>query len=107
MIQRDREDALVAMTQEGAGRLLDPLAVDELEQRLPGDRGEDPMEVKRRERRHAGEGGKRQLVGQMLADVVDDAVDALLILQAVARRYRSTPPLASHRAPSYRSRPGV
>jgi hypothetical protein len=36
VIERDLEDALIGMVQEGTGGLLDPQPMDESEQRLSG-----------------------------------------------------------------------
>jgi hypothetical protein len=37
------------------------------------------MKMERRERRQSGQPAKGQRLGQPLADVVDDAIDALLV----------------------------
>jgi len=54
VIERHLEHAAIRRGQQDAGRALDPQALDEAEQRLAGDGAEHAMEVKRRERGHAG-----------------------------------------------------
>ena len=88
MIEGHREDARTAGQQEGAGGLLDPLPLDEAEQRLPGDGPKHPVEVKRREGGHPGQLGQGQGLGEMLADVIDDPVDPLLILEPAVAAHR-------------------
>jgi hypothetical protein len=55
--------------------------LDECEERLVGDRPEDTMEMKRREGGDLGEALEGEVLGKVLADVVDDPVDALLVLE--------------------------
>src|SRR5437773_327804 len=50
VIERDREDAAVAVVPEGAGRPFESKPLDEGEERLAADGSEDPVEVKGRER---------------------------------------------------------
>jgi hypothetical protein len=83
VIQRHLEDAPIAAAQERPCGFLDPLALNEFEEGFSGDRVEHPVEVKGRERGDMSQRGERQFLGQMLADVVDDAVDALLVLDPV------------------------
>ena len=84
MIEREREDTLIGIVQERAGGLLDPQPVDESEQRLSGDRTEHAMEVERGEGGHPGQCRQRQLVGEMAPDVIDDAIDASLVLEPMS-----------------------
>jgi hypothetical protein len=75
-----------------AGRLLEALALDEAEERLAGDGAEQAVEVKRREGRQARQGRQRQVVGEMLPDMIDDPVDPLLVLEPAGIGHRSDPP---------------
>ena len=79
MIERHLEDAGFPIRGEDARGLLDPLPLDIGEEGLTGEREEDPMKMERRERRQSGQPAKGQRLGQPLADVVDDAIDALLV----------------------------
>ena len=79
MIERHLEDAGSRTHGEDARRLLDALPLDIGGERLAGEREEDPVKMERRERRHPGQLVKGQRLVQPLADVVDDAIDALLV----------------------------
>ena len=81
MVERDRENALVTMMDQRDRRPLEPEPLDESEKRLAGDCPEDTMEMKRREGGDLGEPLERELLAKVLADVVDDPVDTLLILE--------------------------
>jgi len=81
VVERDRENALVTMMDQRDRRPLEPEPLDESEKRLAGDCPEDTMEMKRREGGDLGEPLERELLAKVLADVVDDPVDTLLILE--------------------------
>jgi hypothetical protein len=83
VVERHLEHAPIAGGQQCAGRSLQPEALDEGEERLPGDGPEDAMEVERREGRQPGEGGERELLGQVPLDVIDDTVDPLLVFETI------------------------
>ena len=83
MIERDREDAAVAVVPEGVGRPFESKPLDEGEDRLAADGAEDPVEVKGRERGDPGEALEGEVLGQVGGGVVDDQVHALLVFQAV------------------------
>src|SRR5215510_7343400 len=76
VVERHLEHAPVRNGGQDRRRALEPQALDEREERLAGDRAKHAMEVKRREGRHAGQSRERQLLSQVRADVIDDAVDA-------------------------------
>jgi hypothetical protein len=80
VVERHGQHALAGMARERPRRPLDAHTLDEPEQRLPGDRREHPVEMKRRKRGDPGGVGERQFIREMLADVIDDAVDPLLVL---------------------------
>ena len=79
------------MIAQCGGSLLDPQPLDEAEDRLAGAGAEHAVEMKRGERRHPGQRRQRQVVGQVLADVIDDPVDALVVLETVAGRHTPEP----------------
>ena len=83
MIERDREDAAVAVVPEGIGRPFESKPLDEGEERLAADRPEDPVEVKGRERGDPGQAHEGQILGEVGGDVIDDQVHPLLVFQAV------------------------
>src|SRR5258706_16136939 len=55
VVERDRQDAPLAVVHQGAGGPLEPKPLDEREERLTADRPEDPVEVKGREGGNPGE----------------------------------------------------
>ena len=61
--------------------LLDPLPLDIGEERLAGEREEDPVKMERGEGGHPGQPGEGQGLVQPPADVVDDAIDALFVFR--------------------------
>jgi hypothetical protein len=105
VIERDREDALVTVVDQRDRGPLEPEPLDECEQRLVGDRPEDAMEMKRREGGDLGETLEREVLGKVVADVVDDPVDTLLVLETtkIHNGYDTASPrraTASHRGSS-------
>jgi len=81
VVERDREDALVPMVDEHDRGTLKPEPLNECEKRLVGDRPEDAMEMKRREGGDLGETLEGEVLGKVVADMVDDPVDTLLVLE--------------------------
>lgn len=81
MVERDREDALVRVVDQRDRSPLEPEPLDESEKRLVGDRPKDTMEMKRREGGDLGETIEGEALGKVLADVIDDPVDAFLVLE--------------------------
>jgi hypothetical protein len=81
VVERDLRHARVTVGERGR-RALDAQPLDEAEQRLARDGREHAVEVERREGRHAREVGERQPLREVRTDVVDDAVDAPLVLEA-------------------------
>ena len=105
MIERHLEDADFPTCGEDARGLLDPLALDIGEERLAGEREEDPVKMKRGEGGYPGQPGEGQRLGQPLADVVDDAIDTLFVLgpgglRSGAVPTQSPPPPSRIRWPS-------
>ena len=83
MVQRHFEHALVRMHGQGDGGPLDPQPLDEAEQRLSGGRLEDPVEMEGREGGDARQAREGELLGEMSTNMIDDAVDPLLVLDPV------------------------
>lgn len=81
VVERDREDALVRVVDQRDRGPLEPEPLDESEKRLVGDRPKDSMEMKRREGGDLGETIEGEALGKVLADVIDDPVDAFLVLE--------------------------
>src|SRR5262249_46104163 len=88
VIERHLEHAAIRRSEQDVRRALEPQALDEPGERLAGDGPKDAVEVKRRERRDGGEGRECQHLAEMRADVIDDAVDARLVLATVGARHR-------------------
>ena len=82
MVEGDPENTLVPVMDQRDGGVLEAEALDESEERLAGDRPEDAMEMKRGERGKPSETVEGKLLGKMGANVVDDPVDAFLVLEA-------------------------
>lgn len=82
VVERDSEDALVTVMGQRDRCALEPKPLDECEKRLVGYRSKDAMEMKRREGRDVGETLEEELLGKVGADVVNDAVDTVLVLEA-------------------------
>ena len=80
MIERHLEDRRMGARREDGGCFLDPLPLDIGEERFAGERSEDTVKMKGRKRRDPGQLGEGQRLAQPPADVVDDAIDALLVL---------------------------
>jgi hypothetical protein len=91
VIERDLEHTPIRAGEQRARRSLEPEALDEPEERLAGDGAEDAVKVKRRERRHLGQGRERQLLAEVLADVIDDPVDPPLVLPTIGVSDRAPP----------------
>ncbi len=72
-----RVSSMPAMEKGGLAVLLEPQPLDEHEERLTGDRPERPMKVN-------GENA-----ATLFVDVIDDAVDPPLVLEAIGIRHRS------------------
>lgn len=83
VVERDREDALVRVVDQRDRGPLEPEPLDESEKRLVGDRPKDSMEMKRREGGDLGETIEGEALGKVLADVIDDPVDAFLVLETI------------------------
>ena len=83
VVERDRQDALVRVVDQGDRGPLEPEPLDESEQRLVGNRAEDTMEMKRREGGDLGETLESEVLGKVRSDVVDDPIDTLLVLKTI------------------------
>jgi hypothetical protein len=57
-------------------------------QRLAGNRLKDSMEMERREASDSGERGKRKFSVQVLADVIEHAVDAVFVVIRLPRHWK-------------------
>src|SRR5207237_947766 len=85
VVERDLEHAGVGASHQRRTRALEAQPLDEGEERLTGHGLEDAIEVEGRERRHPSQLRERQSLGEMPADVVDDAVDAPVVLEPLRR----------------------
>lgn len=94
VVERDGEHALVGVVDQRHRRALEAQPLDEGGQRLAGDGPEDAMEVEGREVPDAGQALERQVLGQMVADVVDDLVYSLLVLGTSGPRGHPLPALS-------------
>jgi hypothetical protein len=81
VIERDLQDGWTRPRREDARRLLDALPLDVGGERLARDGPEDAVEVERGEGGLAAELGEAQRLAQPLTDMVDDAIDALLVFE--------------------------
>jgi hypothetical protein len=81
MIECHLEDAGFPTGGEDRRGLLDPLPLDIGEERLAGEREEDPVKMERGEGGHPGQPGEGQGLVQPPTDVVDDAIDALFVFR--------------------------
>jgi len=99
VIERDREHALIRVVDQRDRGALEPLSLDEGRQCLAGDRPEDAVEVERREQGDPRQALEREILRQVIPDVVDHPVDPLLVLEAVRARPHRRPGGAGYRRP--------
>ncbi len=83
MVQRHFEHALVRMRGQGDGGPFDPQPLDEAEEGLSGGGLEDPVEMEGREGCDARQAREGELLSEMSTNMIDDAIDALLVLDPV------------------------
>src|SRR5262250_1562442 len=101
VIEGDFEDGRAWARGEDARGVLDPLPLDVGEERLADEGGEDAVEVEGREGGDAARLGEAQRLAQPRADMVDDAIDALLVLEPGRSRPGIIAAARPLRAPSH------
>src|ERR1051326_2115746 len=79
VIEGDDENALITMMDQGERGPLEPEPLDERGQRLARHRAEDAVKMEWGEGGDRREAFEKKLLGEMVPDVIDDAIDPLLV----------------------------